>query len=314
LNSRQPRNAGERRPAPNVDVTHGKISRYIESGVELWEYHSSLHQRGVETIALDMEGDQGRLRYAYSISIFQCFDGSEAVIIDVLSMGNTPELQRFLTDPAIVKIMFACSSDIFMAQNVLGCTIAPVFDIALGQKLLNLPIDITEHLKIDKKLKEKFQKANWLNRPIQPNLLDYAIFDVLELFKIANRVADLLHRKKLTDVFESESARLAQKDFRIDQMHRYTEKFPGYNRLRPAQRRAAAEVWIFRELLGKHFDRPVAFVLSKESMLRCIREPGRIMEALDRELNRNRPEHKRMKLSLIEKYYQEAMRIAEKGA
>jgi ribonuclease D len=296
--------------ASPLDQTTSKISRYIDSEQELQAYHAGLHAQGIDTIALDMEGDQGGIRYAYSISIFQCFDGREAVIIDVLKMGNTQVLRQFLTDPAIVKIMFACSSDVFMAQNVLGCTIAPIFDIALGQQLLNLPIDITEHLNIDKKLKEQFQRANWLRRPISPELLDYAIRDVLDLFTIAQQIAEQLSRANAMDAFESESARLAQKDYRIDQMRRYTEKFPRYNRLRLPQRRAAAEVWIFRELLGKHYDCPVGYILSKESMLACTREPGRIVEALDRELNRKRPADRRVHLSLIRRYYNEALRIA----
>lgn len=286
-----------------------RISRYIDNGLDLEVYSADLHNRGVEVIALDLEGDQGNIRYAYSISILQCFDGKETVIIDVLKMGSKPALRHFLTDPAIVKIMFSCANDIFMTQNVLGCTISPVLDIAVGQRLLDLPIGISEHLNTTQKLKKTFQRANWLTRPISHELLDYAISDVVDLFTIEHRIASQLERANLIDVYREASARFSDKDYRIDQMQHYKAKFPNYDRLRPKQRRAAAVVWVFRELIGKHFNCPVGYVLSKQAMTACIRDSEHLMSCLERELNRGRSEKKRIRKELVEKCYQEALRI-----
>jgi ribonuclease D len=287
-----------------------RVSRYIDHEADLQTYLEDLHKRRVGAVALDMEGDQGTIRYAYSISIFQCFDGKETVIIDVLKMGNKPVLHRFLNDPAIIKIMFSCANDIFMAQNVLGCTITPVLDIAVGQKLLNLPIDISEHINIDKKLKETFQRANWLKRPIRDDLLEYAVNDVVDLLKIERGISTQLRKAKLADAYRKESALLTEKDYRIDQMLHYKAKFPNYKRLHTTQRKSAAAVWVFRELIGKHFDCPVGYILSKQAMAASIRNPEDTVSFLERELNRGRSSKKRVDLSLIEKYYQEALRIS----
>jgi ribonuclease D len=256
-----------------------------------------------------MEGDQGNIRYAYSISILQCFDGKETVILDVLKMGNNPSLQRFLSDPAIVKIMFSCANDCFMAQNVLGCTISPIRDIAVGQKLLNLPVNLSDHLKIDKKLKDKFQRANWLRRPIKADLLDYAANDVVNLLSIEQEIVASLHVKKLFETYCKESEALSKKNYIIDHMQHYKAKFPGYKRLSPEQRREAAIVWAFRELLGKHFDCPVGYILSKHAMAACINHTDQTAACLERELNRGRSEGKKVKTSLVEKYFKEAMKI-----
>ena len=287
-----------------------RIDRYIDRESDLAAYHDDLHERRVDAVALDMEGDQGNIRYAYSVSILQCFDGRETVIIDVLKMGNNRALHRFLTDGAIVKIMFSCANDVFMAQNVLGCTITPVRDIAVGQKLLNLPINISEHLNIDKKLKESFQRANWLRRPISPALLEYAINDVVDLFAIEHGVVLQLRTAKLTDAYLEESALLTEKDYRIDHFQHYKAKFPNFKRLRPAQRQAAAAVWVFRELIGKHFDCPVGYILSKQALAASIRDPEHTLSSLERELNRGRSEKKRVNKDLVEKYYHEALRIS----
>jgi ribonuclease D len=258
-----------------------------------------------------MEGDQGTVRYAYAISILQCFDGTETVIIDVLKTGNTPALRGFLIDPAITKVMFSCANDIFMAQNVLGCTIAPVRDIAVGQKLLNLPVNLSDHLNIDKNQKDRFQRANWLKRPIRPELLDYAVNDVACLFSLEHEIAANLRAEGLFDAYVNGSAELSRKNFVIDHFRHYRAKFPGYSRLGPAQRRAAAAVWVFRELVGRHFDCPVGYVLSKHAMAACVRDNENAVSFLERELNRDRSVKKRVEKGFVEKYYREAVRISQ---
>jgi ribonuclease D len=287
-----------------------RIDRYIDREADLTAYSDDLHDRKVNAVALDMEGDQGNIRYAYSISIFQCFDGTETVIIDVLKMGNNPALRSFLTDTAIVKIMFSCANDIFMAQNVLGCTITPVRDIAVGQELLHLPVNISDHLSIDRKQKGRFQRANWLTRPISPALLDYAVNDVVDLLTIEYGIATRLRAADLFPRYLKKSVLLTEKNYRIDHLQHYKAKFPGYKKLGPAQRREAAAVWVFREMLGRHFDCPVGYILSKQAMAASIRDPGHVAASLEQELNRGRSMKKRVNRDFVEKYYHEALRIS----
>ncbi len=288
-----------------------KPHRYIDSEKDLIDYLSDIQKRNIGRIALDMEGDQGSIRYRYSISVFQCFDGKEAVIIDVLKTGNAAALRDLLTDSAITKVMFSCANDLFMTQNILGCTISPVRDIAIGQKLLNLPINISDHLNIDKKLKDKYQRANWLKRPINPVLLEYAINDVVDLLTVEQSIAERLHAENKFDAYTQQCVALTKKDFTIDHMLHYRAKFPGYKRLRPAQRRAAAAVWVFRELMGNHFDCPVGYILSKQAMMSCIRDPDHAVTCLEMELNRGRNAENRLKKGLIEKLYKEAYTLTE---
>jgi ribonuclease D len=297
---------------PSAADLPGRIDRYIDRETDLAAYLDDLHSRRVDAIAFDMEGDQGNIRYAYSISIVQCFDGQETAVIDVLKMGNNPSLRRLFTAPDIVKVMFSCANDVFMAQNVLGCTIAPVRDIAVGQKLLNMPVNLSDHLNIDKERKLKFQRANWLKRPIKGELLDYAIKDVLDLFTIERDIADKLRAAGLFDIYVKESTRLNEKNYIIDHMQHYKAKFPGYSRMRPAQRRAAATVWVFRELLGKHFNCPVGYILSKRALAASIADPEGTVPSLERELNRRRSAEKMLKTGFVEEFYREALRISEK--
>ena len=290
---------------------HKIIDSLIESEADLQNYLDELRLRAVTVVALDMEGDQGLLRYNYSISIFQCFDGLKRVIIDVLKIGNKPVLHQFLNSPDIVKVMFSCANDIFMTQNVLGCSISPIRDIAIGQKILGLPINLSDYLKIDKAKKDSFQRANWLRRPIRPDLLEYAINDVLELLNIENNLIAQLKSADLFQLYIQESGLLSKRNFMINQLRQYKVKFPGYKRLRPDKKRLAANVWIFRELLGKHFDCPVGFLLSKPAMVKIISFPDNLLFEIEAELNRNRRE-KKVAMELIEKLYQKAVALNSK--
>lgn len=275
----------------------------IQSESELLDYLNNLRTKNIRTVALDMEGDQGRLRYNYSISIFQCFDGSERIIIDVLKMKNNSILQSFLECEDITKVMFSGANDIFMTQNTLGCTITPIRDIAIAQKLLNLPVNLSDYLNIDKDKKDAFQRANWLRRPIRPELLEYAINDVLELLTIDTDLSNKLKEQNLYAKYVYDSKLLSQRNFVVNQLHQYKAKFPGYKRLRPDQKRLAAKVWIFREMLGRHFDCPVGYLLSKQSMARVIRDPENIVELLIREVNNSRRPEKRISGTLIRKLF-----------
>lgn len=276
---------------------------------ELRDYLCDLCRRDVREISLDLEGDQGSFRYKYSISIFQCFDGEKSAVIDVLKMGNNGTLREFLTDETISKIMFSCPNDIFMTQNVLGCTISPVRDIAVGQKLLGLPVNLSDYLDIDREKKDSFQRANWLTRPIRPELLEYAINDVLMLLSIEQKIARELREKELYEEYVNATRQVTSRDFTVNQHKQYMAKFPGYSRMRPEKKLLAASVWIFRELLGQKLNCPVGYILSKKSMAQIIMQPrGSVVKELENELNRTRRASKKIRMETIRILYEKASR------
>jgi len=270
-------------PAPD-----GSRVRIIETEADLAAYLEKLRKNGVKEIALDLEGDQGTIHYEYSIAILQCFDGTEALVIDVVKTGNCAALREFLTCPDISKVMFSCKNDLFMTQNTLGCTISPLRDIALAQKLLGKTVNISEHIGIDKTKKDKFQRANWLRRPLARDLVEYAINDVLHLIRVQNDLEAELAEKGLLQQFLNTSKDMPNRDYRVDQYEQYKEKFPGYDRLKGEKRELAALLWAFREMLGEHYDCPVGYLIPKSAMNDIIRDKKLMLEMLQKELKGNR--------------------------
>jgi ribonuclease D len=284
---------------------------------QLKGYVDNLRARGVTRLALDMEGDQGMFHYKYAVSILQCFDGKKAAIIDVLKMGSNGTLREFLTCQDIVKVMFSCGNDIFMAQTVLGCTITPINDIAVAQKLLGMPINLANYLNIDKDVKDSFQRANWLLRPIRPALLEYAINDVLKLLEIENGLVEQLAKRGIYEDYIRASRTASDKKHITNPYLLFTTKFPGYAKMPFEKKKLAAAAWIFRELMGERFDCPVGYLLSKKSLCQALYSDKDLPNALEAEVNRNRKPQKKLGLGLIKELLDTAMRsphIPEKPA
>jgi len=280
--------------------------KIISTSDEIYLYLENLRKRNITKIALDLEGDQGSIKYKYSISIFQCFDGVTTVVIDALKAANLPELKTFLTCPDIIKVMFSSENDIFMTQNVLGYSIEPIRDIAVAQKLLGLKINLADHIGIDKKKKDSFQRANWIRRPIKEELLEYAVNDVLYLLDINEQYEKELKKKNLYNKYLENSLKISKKNFIVDQLQLYKNKFPGYRKLSSEKKILGRNVWIFRELLGEYLNCPAGYIFSKKSMNNIISEKDKILIRLHEELNRNRGNKKRIDMELIKKIYRKA--------
>lgn len=259
-------------------------------------YLADLRRRGIGTLALDLEADQGSYRYRYSVSIFQCFDGRDGVVIDVLALGpELDALRELLEAPDIVKLMFSCKNDLFIVQNVLDCGISPLRDIAVAQKLLGRKVNLSDRLGIGKADKDRFQRANWLKRPLSPALLAYAVADVAHLAEMEAELLDRLAERRLSERYREACAALPRADYRVDQRRQYEKKFPGFHRLSPDKKELARLVWVFRELVGEHFDCPVGYLLSTKALPDLVADgPDPLAERLERALNRDRRPERRL--------------------
>lgn len=284
--------------------------RIIDNEDDLAGYLSILRKKNVKRIAIDLEGDQGQINYRYSISIIQCFDGDEPVIIDVLKTGNTASLKDLLTCDDIIKVMFSPENDIYMTQNVLGCTISPLRDIAIAQKLLSLKINIADYIGLDKEKKHSFQRANWLKRPLSSDLLEYAVNDVLSLIRIERELEAQLKAKGLYEKYLQNNSGLSSKNFRVNQFLIYKDKFPGYRKLSSEKKELSRVIWIFREMLGEHYNCPVSYLLTKQAMAGIVSEGGDVLAHLCDELNSNRK--RKIDPELVIKYFERAKSYSEK--
>jgi len=288
-----------------------KEIRIIADADSVAGYLADLRGRGVDALALDLEADQGSYRYRYSVSIIQCFDGTEPVVIDVLALkGKIDGLRALLEAPDIAKVMFSSKNDLFICQNVLGCGISPIRDIAVAQKLLGRKVDLASRLGIAKAAKDGFQRANWLKRPIAKDLLEYAAGDVVQLLAIEAELRGELEARKMIRAYERSCDALPKTDYRVDQYRLYERKFPGYPRLPEERKKQARIVWLFRELVGERFDCPVGYILSTKTLPDLVSEsPDDLGDLLHEALNRGRRPEKRISKPVVDEALRKAREI-----
>lgn len=246
--------------------------QYLTTNEQVESYFNQLKERNCTRLALDLEGDQGTVHYHNSISILQIFDGKHAVIIDVLALDKKDAVLAFLTSKEIIKVMFASSNDLFMAQNVLNCTIENIRDIAVAQKMLNQPVNLARLIGIEKEDKDSLQRANWVKRPITPHLLEYAINDVMELLRIEEELTFKLRHSNILTTYEKNCLELSRQEYRIDPLYVYSRRIGSYNHMPPRKKLLLRTIWIVRELIGLKLDRPVGLLFSKKLMPFWVRK------------------------------------------
>ncbi len=117
-------------------------------------------------------------------------------------------------------------------------------------------------------LDKHFQRANWGQRPLPPQMLSYARFDTHYLIDLRQRLLDKLVEKGLLA--------LAQEDFdrlRLVNGHQNGDPGPccwrmhGANDLTPQQLAILAELVDYRERAGRSMDRPVFKVINDDTLV-----------------------------------------------
>ena len=169
------------------DYTYIDSDSKLDSQLEFW------HSHDIISIAMDFEGEFNLHIYGEHLCLVQVFDGAAYFLIDPLNISEQA-LRRFLEDPAIEKVMFDCASDASLVRKQYGIILKNVHDVRLSAKLVgyegNLTGLVERCLQIPAATGKKGnQTANWLTRPIKPNLIEYALSDVEHLFAIREVLA-----------------------------------------------------------------------------------------------------------------------------
>jgi len=178
---------------------------YIDTPEKLAVLIRSFNEKGTETLAMDFEEESNLHVYGEHLCIIQLYDGSNFYIIDAHALVETEEgkalIKDFLEGPE-TKIMFDCSSDAAIVRKSLGIQLKNIYDIRLAAKALgfdgNLSSLIERNLGVETDSpaeKKKYQKANWMKRPIPEAQLNYALNDVRYLFALKSSLENEMSQK-----------------------------------------------------------------------------------------------------------------------
>lgn len=261
----------------------------IQTDEALARMVARLRDARVRRLAIDVEGENNLHRYGIHVALIQLFDGARGYIVDPLSLQDPGHLKALLENSPWELVWFDAGNDLLSFQHAMGIRPAPILDLAIAARLLGKMggLQALTGQGGSARAKDKFQRANWLRRPLSPALLDYAISDVMYLFALSDALMKELEDRGLMEAFQAKNLETQNAERAWDPYSNFT-RIPGFNRLSRPERRFAKVLWYARELYGRNHDMPPGNVASKQDMRAIVDKGLRAANEIARFLNERR--------------------------
>lgn len=226
-------------------------------------------------VSFDLEAD-GLYSYEDKICLAQVSAGGECAIIDPLADPEAlAPLKRVLLDRSILKIAHGADYDVRLLKKTLGTGPDPVFDTMIAAQMLGLPrLGLAALLEdfFGIILDKKYQRADWSKRPLSPQMLEYAISDVLHLMELAGILRTRLVEKNRLSWAEEEFGLLAaalppqpKKPWCLD--------VKGASKMNPRELTVLQALLDLRDDLAKKRNRPAFKIIPNSTLIQWAAEP-----------------------------------------
>lgn len=139
--------------------------------------------RGTELVAVDTEA-AGYHRYHDRICLLQLSTRTQTWIVDTLAVADIAALAPVLGDDGTEIVLHDADYDLRLLARDYDIRITRLFDTKLAAQLLGEPqFGLASLLEkyLDVRLDKKHQRADWAQRPLPGDMLDYAAEDTRHL-------------------------------------------------------------------------------------------------------------------------------------
>jgi ribonuclease D len=201
--------------------------------------------------------------------LLQVGDGVRAYLIDPLTIDNWQPLAALLENPAVVKVVHACSEDLEVLLRLTGSLPAPLFDTQLAAAYLNLGFSmgysrlVQDVLGID--LPKGETRSDWLQRPLSDTQISYAAEDAVHLAEVFVRLRPKLSDEKYAWVLEDGAELVANLRREIDPYEVYRDAKLAW-KLSRAQLAVLRELCAWRETEARARDLPRNRIIREHSL------------------------------------------------
>ncbi|WP_058270526.1 ribonuclease D [Olsenella massiliensis] len=260
---------------------------YISDAAKLTQFCERAGRSGV--IAVDTEFIREKTYHPKLCLVQVGFgrgDAFEGACIDPLLVTDLTPLVSLLGDRTITKVFHACSQDLEVIQDSLGCEVAPVFDTQLAAAFLGLRQQIGYGALVEELCGVRLPKAesltDWSRRPLDDEQLSYAEDDVRFLPGIYELMMGRLSREERLSWVMPEMEELADpRRYRRDPLDAFVH-LRRASSLTRRQLAVAREVCAWREREASRRDLPRKWVASDELLLEASKRAPRSVERLRR--------------------------------
>ena len=245
--------------------------RELKSEDEITGYLRELEQERRHVIALDIEAEFNLHCYGEHLCLIQIFDLQNEIIIDPFRFKDSAPLKALFEKRDLLKILYDAASDSCLLANVCGIRINSVLDLRPAVSLLeyegqSLAHVLQEELGIVSPSKKRFQRYNWMKRPVEPAAIEYAMNDVRFLFTLKEALFARLSSRGLFDTYLLHNLMLQDGNGHKNKKEKY-EKAKGYNRLKKPQQNLFRALFAARDAFARRLNKPPHYVFSNANLL-----------------------------------------------
>jgi ribonuclease D len=254
---------------------------YVDSPESLAQFVERL--AGSDWFAIDTEFLRERTYYP-RLCLIQIATPDIIGCVDPLAIDDLSPLYGLLQNPAVTKVMHACSQDLEVLYQLTGQMPTPLFDTQLAAPLLGYPDQIGYANLVQEVLGVRLEKGHartdWSLRPLDAKQIAYALDDVRYLAPLYQEV----HARLET----AGRLRWLDEDFRrYTAVERYRQspddawrRIKGVDRLRPASLAVLQALAGWRERMAQQKNRPRNWILRDDLLLEIARRRPESQEAL----------------------------------
>ncbi len=207
--------------------------------------------------------------------LIQVADNKNCYLIDPLTIGDWSSFAELLDDPDLVKVFHACSEDLEVCHRLTGTIPSPVADTQLGAALASLGgiMGFQRLVKavLDIDIDKGETRSDWLQRPLRPQQIEYAVADVFYLHQCYERLLSLLADLGRLPWWQEDCRRLIELGQISDDYSQQYRKVKLAWKLRPQEQYVLQRLAIWREEVARLWNVPRSQVVADNVMWNMAR-------------------------------------------
>lgn len=234
-------------------------------------------------VGLDTESNS-LFAYQERVCLIQLSTPDQDYLVDTLAIPDLSSLGDLFSSRVIQKVFHAAEYDLICLKRDYGFTFTNIFDTmiaarTLGYKQIGLAAMLQQVLGIT--LDKRYQRANWGQRPLKPEMLEYARLDSHYMISLRDHLLTQLKDRHRLSMVQEDCDRLCRTaqpmpDHKVD-----IWRVKGATDLKPRQLANLQNLLELREKIARSEDKPPFKILSEQALLEVAQTQPRYLEELN---------------------------------
>lgn len=275
----------ERLPEPKLVTRGGSLRRLVER----------LAREPI--LAVDTESNSLHA-YREQVCLIQFSTPGEDYLVDPLALEDLGPLASLFSDPAIEKVFHAAGYDLITLKRDFGFAFENLFDTMVAARILGweeVGLGSLLRAEFGVQLDKRYQRANWGQRPLTPEMLAYARLDTRFLIPLRDRLKAELQARGRWQLAVEDFNRLRRVNGRDPQdAPEACWRVSGAYDLSGQEAAVLQELCRYRDQVARSLDRPLFKVISDKALLAIaaaspadLRELQRAANLSERQMQRH---------------------------